>query len=112
MSIEEDIEITQNLSEWLVSPGGRAIPGTMVGQILDPKSPEGQAARRIYDLGLCFSCGKRKAQRTIRGHGYDRRECDICFHTTALKYAWKQIRAIPTIIYRLASSYGRDILKS
>jgi hypothetical protein len=103
----------QDLYEnWIMSPGERAVPGTIVSQLLDPDSPEGRAAKRIYDLDLCRNCGQRKAAHNTGDalavtHGFMSRECDICVYTAALEHTWRRIRALPEILYRLGYAHLR-----
>lgn len=100
---------------YLISPGSKAIPGTVVGQILNPASPEGQQAQRIYDLDLCRECGKRKATMTWGDslaftHGTTSGQCDICVYGAQLSHALNRFRIIPSLAFRLARAHLVDQL--
>lgn len=102
-------------ANWIISPGEKAVPGTIVGQILDPESPEGEVAQRIYDLDLCHECGVRKSainwgDSLAMLHGTTSRRCEVCAYTAQLGHAWSRTLAIPKIVLGLGRAYLLDKL--
>lgn len=95
-------------ANWPISPGGGAIPGTIVGQILDPDSPEGRAALRINELGLCHDCGQRHGKGQFSEslmshiHGFSHPVCDTCLYTKQLDHAWRSAKRLPRLLHSLA----------
>jgi hypothetical protein len=98
-------DATLNVTKDVVfSPGNDTVPGTVWGQPLDPDSPKGRAAQRIYDLNLCHKCGKRKGTQTwgdmlAMTHGGGVPRCDICVYTAQLEHAVNRTRAIPRLLF-------------
>jgi hypothetical protein len=93
-----------DMQDIVISPRSNAVPGTIIGQILDAESSEGKAAQRIYDLKLCHNCGKRKGTMTwgdalamTRGGGSQR--CEVCVYSAQLVHALHRIRAIPRLVF-------------
>lgn len=94
-------------ANWPISPGEEAIPGTIIGQILDPESEEGKAAIRINELGLCHKCGIRKGtgewgNSLSISHGWTTPRCDTCTYGAMLDHAWGRAKALPSLAYKYA----------
>lgn len=90
-----------------MSPGPKAVPGTIVSQLLEPGTPEFKAAKRIYDLGLCHNCGIRKGtgqwgNSLSISHGWTVPRCDTCTYEAQLEHAWNRAKALPRLAYKLA----------
>jgi hypothetical protein len=101
------IQVIDQTKDWPISPGEQAIPGTVIGQILDPESPEGKAAARINELGLCHKCGVRKGTRQWGNslsisHGWTTPRCDTCTYGPMLEHAWGRTKALPSLVYKYA----------
>lgn len=92
---------------WITSPGAKAVPGTVIGQLLDPDSPEGKIAQHIYDEGLCRNCGRRRAARTFAhdsmtlAHGGGQPYCETCIAKEKFIHAYRGAIILPKAIYKL-----------
>lgn len=105
MSPVIDNVVQDPYENWILSPGGEAVPGTIVGQLLDPASPEGKAAQRIYDLNLCRKCGKRKGimawgDALAMTHGGGSVRCGVCAYGAQLDHAWNRTKALPNLAFK------------
>lgn len=100
---------------WIVSPGGEAVPGTIIGQVLDPASRAGKAAQRIYDLGLCYKCGKRQGivwggDALAMTHGGGALRCGVCVYGAKFYHALACVQALPKIAICFARALIDDRL--
>jgi|ERR1700677_479780 len=93
-----------DMEDIVISPGGEAVPGTVIGQLLDPDSHAGKAAQRIYDLKLCYKCGKRKGtlvwgDALTMTHGGAFPRCEVCVYSAQLSHALHRVWAIPRLAF-------------
>lgn len=98
----------ENHDGWILSPGA-IVEGTVVGQLLDPESPEGKEALRIRSNGLCHNCGERPGKNAWGDalsitHGGGVPRCDTCTYEAQLEHALERAKEIPTLALLLAKA--------
>lgn len=81
--------------------------------MLDPDSPEGRAAKRIYEQGLCHNCGKRQGtivwgDALAMTHGGGTPRCEVCAYSAQLEHAWHRALALPKLVFLLLRAIARQ----